>query len=217
MSVDTESCPSWSKEHDWKSCKLLKRFRGFESLALRQVTTATLIQGCGCDFSIIILLTEGVSAMKFDSINKKFSDYEIERGNEQGVEYIAILKNGFREPIKVYYESDMQEYIVTFATQHLHISEDEDLIDIVSKFADASIAAIEFYENGKNSFGGQIETNLLENLSYDTLRIYFGYPHLDISQKTFRIYAWNKEYCFEGSFVKSASNTFKIIKKNYAC
>ena len=31
-----ESCPSWSKEHDWKSCKLLKRFRGFESLALRQ-------------------------------------------------------------------------------------------------------------------------------------------------------------------------------------
>lgn len=49
LSVDTESCPSWSKEHDWKSCKLLKRFRGFESLALRQVTTATLIQGCGCD------------------------------------------------------------------------------------------------------------------------------------------------------------------------
>ena len=33
---DTESCPSWSKEHDWKSCKRLKAFRGFESLALRQ-------------------------------------------------------------------------------------------------------------------------------------------------------------------------------------
>ena len=31
-----ESCPSWSKEHDWKSCKSLKRLRGFESLALRQ-------------------------------------------------------------------------------------------------------------------------------------------------------------------------------------
>ena len=30
-----ESCPSWSKEHDWKSCKSLKRLRGFESLALR--------------------------------------------------------------------------------------------------------------------------------------------------------------------------------------
>ena len=32
-----ESCPSWSKEHDWKSCKSLKRLRGFESLALRQI------------------------------------------------------------------------------------------------------------------------------------------------------------------------------------
>ena len=31
-----ESCPRWPKEHDWKSCKPLKRFRGFESLALRQ-------------------------------------------------------------------------------------------------------------------------------------------------------------------------------------
>lgn len=87
--------------------------------------------------------------MKFDSINKKFSDYEIERGNEQGVEYIAILKNGFREPIKVYYESDMQEYIVTFATQHLHISEDEDLIDIVSKFADQALPPLSFTRMGK--------------------------------------------------------------------
>ena len=34
-----ESCPSWSKEHDWKSCKSLKRLRGFESLALRQKST----------------------------------------------------------------------------------------------------------------------------------------------------------------------------------
>lgn len=30
-----ESCPSWSKEHDWKSCKPQTRLRGFESLALR--------------------------------------------------------------------------------------------------------------------------------------------------------------------------------------
>ena len=39
-----ESCPSWSKEHDWKSCKSLKRLRGFESLALRQIKALDLIQ-----------------------------------------------------------------------------------------------------------------------------------------------------------------------------
>ena len=31
-----ESCPSWPKEHDWKSCNRPKPVRGFESLALRQ-------------------------------------------------------------------------------------------------------------------------------------------------------------------------------------
>lgn len=35
-----ESCPSWSKEHDWKSCNESTLIRGFESLALRhQVDT----------------------------------------------------------------------------------------------------------------------------------------------------------------------------------
>ena len=32
----TESCPSWSKEHDWKSCKRSTPFQEFESLTLRQ-------------------------------------------------------------------------------------------------------------------------------------------------------------------------------------
>lgn len=27
-----ESCPSWSKEHDWKSCKRQKRFEGSNPL-----------------------------------------------------------------------------------------------------------------------------------------------------------------------------------------
>ena len=150
--------------------------------------------------------------MKFDSICKKFSNYDIERGNEQGAEYISIVKKDFREPIKVYYEPDMQEYIVTFATQHLHIDEEDELIDAVFRFANAGVAAIEFYENGKNRFGGQIETSLLDHLTYDSLRTRFGYLQLDISQMTFRVYAWDQKYCFEGSFVKSAENTVQIIK-----
>lgn len=150
----------------------------------------------------------------FDSICKRFSDYKIEHGNEWGTENISIIKNGFSKPIKVYYESAIGAYTVTFATQHLHIERDDDLINAVSEFANGSIAAIEFYENGKNKFGGQIETNLLDNLTYDTFLTYFGYLIYDISRMTFRVYAWDKKYCFEGSFVKSAENTYQIIKKD---
>ncbi len=32
-----ERCPSWPKEHDWKSCRRLKPSRGFESLSLRHI------------------------------------------------------------------------------------------------------------------------------------------------------------------------------------
>ena len=53
-----ESCPSWSKEHDWKSCNESTLIRGFESLALRHIKEQTLIQkqpsfleGCFCIYA----------------------------------------------------------------------------------------------------------------------------------------------------------------------
>lgn len=58
LTIETESCPSWSKEHDWKSCKPPKRLRGFESLALRQKETNTFYRVClfsivSCDNYIV--------------------------------------------------------------------------------------------------------------------------------------------------------------------
>ena len=156
--------------------------------------------------------------MKLDFLCEIFSNYEIERCEEHGAECICIKNSNFNEPIKVCYElDDYNTYTVYFATQHLHITECDDLIDTIAKFANASIAAIEFYDNERNRFGGQIETKRLENLTYDTLRTYFGYPHLDISHLTFRVYTWDKKYCFEGSFVKVAPNIVKIIIKNDVC
>ena len=53
-----ESCPSWSKEHDWKSCKSLKRLRGFESLALRHT--------CGEQFAHRSFFTAKMPAFAMD-------------------------------------------------------------------------------------------------------------------------------------------------------
>ena len=36
--------------------------------------------------------------MKFDYICEKFSEYELEQGNEQGADYISIMKCDREEP-----------------------------------------------------------------------------------------------------------------------
>lgn len=51
-----ESCPSWSKEHDWKSCNESTLIRGFESLALRHnifVDKPLIIKGLSTFYGIL--------------------------------------------------------------------------------------------------------------------------------------------------------------------
>ena len=38
-----ERCPSWSKEHDWKSCRLVTQPPGFESPSLRHRNASVLL------------------------------------------------------------------------------------------------------------------------------------------------------------------------------
>ncbi len=153
--------------------------------------------------------------MKLDFLSERFSDYKTEFGKERDIDYISIYKDGFYEPITVYDETDFDEYILCFSTQHLHIDDDNKLIEAITEFANADVAAIEFYDNGQNRFGGQIETTLLDGLTYNSLKDYFGYSHLDISNLTFRVYAWDNRYCFEGSFVKNSPDNVEILRKNY--
>jgi hypothetical protein len=39
-----ERCPSWLKEHDWRSCVGLVAYRGFESLPLRHIISIIAFQ-----------------------------------------------------------------------------------------------------------------------------------------------------------------------------
>ncbi len=149
--------------------------------------------------------------MNFDFICEKFFDYEIEHFED----YIYIKKQGFTEPIKIFYDLDMDEYTVCFATYHRHIDATAEnvLIDTISAFATVKKATVAFYDNEQICFASQVETEFVSNITYDSIRKHFGYIGYDISRLTFQVYAWDKEYCFEGSFKKSGSNVIEIIKK----
>jgi hypothetical protein len=133
-----------------------------------------------------------------------FSQYETDIRIENDMETIHIRNKQFEDEIVVhYFPDDYYTYLLQFATQHRDTSSKEELIQYVLSFANAEKAAIEFFENEKNRFGREIEVSLLDNISYDDLRNYFGYPHLDLTNLTFKVRAWNACYCFDGYFEKS--------------
>lgn len=132
---------------------------------------------------------------------------------EDNTEYAKIINKEFNDIIEIfYYPDDYYKYYFYFATQHRHTSDKDEFIQIIKSFINAEKAAIEFYINGNNSFGDEIEISLLDNISYETLRQYYGYQNIDMSEYTFEVRAWNKKYCFNGSFIKNDYDKISIIK-----
>ena len=156
--------------------------------------------------------------MHFLFMKDLFSQYETDIRIENDIETIHIRNTQFEDEIVVhYFPDDYYTYLLQFATQHRDTSSKDDLIKYVLSFANAEKAAIEFFENKKNRFGGEIEVSLLDNISYDDLRNYFGYPHLDLTNLTFKVRAWNARYCFDGYFEKSESGAIEVRKKYVKC
>ena len=156
--------------------------------------------------------------MHFLFMKDLFSQYETDIHIENDIETIHIRNKQFEDEIVVhYFPDDYYTYLLQFATHHRDTSSKDDLIKYALSFANAEKAAIEFFEKEKNRFGGEIEVSLLDNISYDDLRNYFGYPHLDLTNLTFKVRAWNARYCFDGYFEKSETGAIEIRKKYVKC
>ena len=156
--------------------------------------------------------------MHFLFMKDLFSQYETDIRIENDIETIHIRNKQFEDEIVVhYFPDDYYTYLLQFATQHRDTSSKDDLIKYALSFANAEKAAIGFFEKEKNRFGGEIEVSLLDNISYDDLREYFGYLHLDLTNLTFKVRAWNVRYCFDGYFEKSESGAIEIRKKYVKC
>ena len=156
--------------------------------------------------------------MHFSFIKDLFPKYDVDIQKENGVETVYIRNVQFEDPIVIhYYPDDYYTYLLRFATQHRDTSSKEELIQYALAFANAEKAAIDFFENGKNRFGGEIEVSLLDQITYDKMRNYFGYSYLDLTNLTFKVRAWDARYCFDGYFENSDSKSINIVKKYVKC
>lgn len=152
--------------------------------------------------------------MHFSFIKELFPEYDVDIQKENDVETVYIKNDQFEDQIVIHYFPDNYfTYLLQFATQHFDTSSKEELTQCALAFTNSEKAAIEFFENGKNRFGGEIEVALLDKITYDKLRNHFGYRCLDLTNLTFKVRAWDTRYCFDGFFAKRESGAIEIIRK----
>ena len=87
-----------------------------------------------------------------------------------------------------------EEYIVSFATQHCHLDDMEDVIDYVRQIIQDEVLPLEFYRDGERRFGGDIERSELPLLSQAVLSQRFMVPAEQLAAYQFEIHSWSGKY-----------------------
>lgn len=140
----------------------------------------------------------------FDFLIKQFPNHEIVILEDES---LAEIINAFGEDdIKVYYDSedDFSPYILCFAFQHVHLCNEKEVVDYINDIISGKLFSIEFFQDGERRFGGDITTDKLMGLSYETLEKYTGYygsTKLKECADMFKVRGWNSNNNFDATFV----------------
>lgn len=127
----------------------------------------------------------------------------------------ALIINPFgNDNIHVEYMSDDEydPFTVRFSYHHVHLPDAESVKEWIDRIINGEILAIEFFKDGRDSFGGEITREKLDGLSYTSLKGTWGasvYPNAD----EFRIRGWLKGSSADFVFVHEQGKT-SISKKN---
>ena len=99
-------------------------------------------------------------------------------------------------------EDDFTPYIVCYATQHAHLCDEEDVLEMVEDVISGRLCAIEFFKGEARCLGGDIEAEYLDHLSLDTLKEAFSPLNVGRLLKkadTFQIRGWKKDQNLDGT------------------
>ena len=126
----------------------------------------------------------------------------------------ATICNPFgNENIYVYYMSDdvYDPFIVRFSYHHVHLPDIESVKRLIDRIINGELFVIEFFKDGRDSFGGEITREELDTLSYASLKEKWGasvYPNAD----EFRIRGWLRDSGVDYTF-SDINHQVVIVKK----
>ena len=125
----------------------------------------------------------------------------------------VIVNPNYKENIIVYDEG--YEYIVCFSFQHCHFEDTEDVVEWIHEIIAGSTLAIEFFCKEKRCFGGEIDAEELQDLSYDKLQQlwgFTGFTKLLDTADSFKVRGWDSKSNFDFTFIYRADKTIEISK-----
>ena len=144
-----------------------------------------------------------------------FSDYDVQFSEDQ--KSFEILSPCGNENIRLEYVSNDEwtPYILYFSFQHWHMNDEEDIIEHINDIINGNLFSIEFFANGNRCFGGEIDMQELQELSYETLEqltASFGMPKLKDFADSFKVRGWHTETNFDAKFIIDEFGNITIKK-----
>ncbi len=124
-----------------------------------------------------------------------------------------IVNPDYDENITVY--DDEFQFTVCFSFQHCHFEDEDCIIEWIRKIIYGNTLAIEFFNHEQRRFGGEIDAEELQDLTYEKLEQltgYFGLTKLLDVADSFKIRGWNIKNNFNYTITCEANGTISINK-----
>ena len=148
------------------------------------------------------------------AIVEQFSEYDV-RFSDAGESFEIINPFG-KEPIRVFVENDPQTpYMVCFSFQHRHLATTDEAIAYTGDILGGNVFAIEFFKDGRNRFGCDLNAQELRDLSYTALAQRmgcYGDTKLIDYADSFKVRGWGEDTDFDAVFVTDEQGYMTIQK-----
>ena len=147
-------------------------------------------------------------------IAAQFSAYDV-RFSEKGDRFEIINPHG-KEPIIVCMEDapHTPPFMVCFSFQHRHSDTADEAIAYVNDIICGNVFAIEFFKDGRNIVGGDLDVQELCELSHDIPARFLGCGQIKLFDvaDSFKVRGWGEGADFDGRFNKDEQGNVSIQK-----
>ena len=154
-----------------------------------------------------------MSKKRLDFLKDAFRGLELQFAEDES--NVVILNPNYDENITVY--DDEYEFTACFSFQHRHFEDEDDIFEWIHKIISGNICAIEFFNHEQRGFGGEIDTEEMQELTYEKLEQFTGYfgltKLLDVAD-SFKIRGWDSKNNFDCKMDREENGTI-VIRKTF--